>query len=85
MLIFTGHYPPLRNYEDFELENDLAELIDLKIPFHYFRRLNGYDNNTGKKLYNGIEQIHGLKFQYSENYRREDEIISVINKFKNII
>lgn len=69
-----GFYKVTRDFEEYELINDIAQFIDLKIPFHYWIRL--YENNTGrkedrteiKKFYKGIDTIEGLEFIYEDNY-----------------
>lgn len=47
---FHGFYKLTREYEQYELENDIVELIDLYLPFHYFRQLNGFDSDEAKSI-----------------------------------
>lgn len=78
---FHGFYTLTREYELYELENDIVELIDLYLPFHYFRQLHGFDNEEARKHYTGIEVIEGLKFRYAENYERERERLEYFKKW----
>lgn len=72
-----AYYTVLREYEQYELENDIAQFIDLKIPKHYWIRLQekkvGYyrDRTILSRKYKGINSVEGLDFSYDENYQLE--------------
>lgn len=74
------YYEVERPFEFYELENDLAEFIDFKIPRQYFmayksRETGIKDNTILKNEYFGIETngLEGLKYLYEENYKRDEE------------
>jgi|LSQX01.2.fsa_nt_gb hypothetical protein len=59
-----------REYEPYELENDVAEYIDLKLPQHYwYKCLKSSDESHLD--YPGIIRIVGVEYFYSINYERE--------------
>ena len=74
-------YNVLKPYDEFELINDIAQFIDLRIPKNYWLRLReqdkGYKDRTiVSKLYPGIDSVEGLEFFYEENYQLETEALS---------
>ncbi|MDS0527601.1 hypothetical protein NNC19_18075 [Clostridium sp. SHJSY1] len=75
---FGTWYNKIRDFEDYELMNDVAQFIDLKIPQHYFVRI--YEKEKGERVdrtyvraeYKGIDSIDALEFLYTDNYILEE-------------
>ena len=74
------YYKVERHFEVCELENDLAEFIDFKIPRQYYMSIRKKetgikDNTILKNEYFGIESkgLEGLEYIYEDNYIRDKE------------
>ncbi len=62
-----------RDYDMYEVENDIAQFIDLKIPKNYYvclRECVGEEYIKGE--YKGIDTVDGIRFIYEENYELEE-------------
>lgn len=86
----NGKYPidssfiKVKDYEMFELENDIAEFMDFRIVYQYWHRKYELENpdinrHSINHLYPGIEHLDGLKYIYAANYEREREYIYLLN------
>lgn len=78
---FKGWFKGKRDYDRYELENDIAQFIDLKIPLNYYlclMELRGERDRTYiKGGYEGIDTLDGVVFVYEENYELENIILEV--------
>lgn len=87
---FKHWYWGKRDYERYEIENDIAQFIDLKIPKNYYICLKeSLCEEYIKGEYKGIDIMDGIRFVYQENYELEEltlertRIIININKNKS--
>ncbi|MDU1280020.1 MAG: hypothetical protein E6342_15375 [Clostridium sp.] len=88
---FKQWYRGNREYYMHEVENNIAQFIDLKIPKNYYVCLI---ESLGKEYingqYKGIDTLDGIRFIYEENYELEEltsegtQINISINKLKDI-
>ncbi|MDU7215209.1 MAG: hypothetical protein ACLR3R_00525 [Clostridium paraputrificum] len=87
--VFKQWYKGNREYYMYEVENDIAQFIDLKIPKNYYVCLIeslGKEYTNGE--YKGIDILDGVRFIYEENYELEKltlegtQISININKIK---
>lgn len=70
---FKRWYWGKRDYERYEIENDIAQFIDLKIPKNYYvwlKQSRGEEYIKGE--YKGIDTVDGVRFFYEENYELEE-------------
>ncbi|MBS5886205.1 hypothetical protein [Clostridium sp.] len=70
---FKRWYWGKRDYERYEIENDIAQFIDLKIPKNYYVCLReSLGEECVKGEYKGIDTVDGIRFIYEENYELEE-------------
>lgn len=82
---FKRWYWGKRDYERYEIENDIAQFIDLKIPKNYYACLKeslGQEYIKGE--YKGIDTVDGISFSYEENYKLEEITLERIQISMNI-
>lgn len=80
---FKRWYWGKRDYEMYEIENDIAQFIDLKIPKNYYVCLKEDTNEEYyKNEYDGIDSLGGIKFMYSENYELEENLLKLTRKLR---
>ena len=74
---FKRWYWGKRDYERYEIENDIAQLIDLKIPKNYYVCLKEYNNEEYYK-----NEYDGIELMYSENYELEENWLKLTRKLR---
>lgn len=81
--IFSKWYKTTREFDRCEFENDIAQYMDLKIPYYYYLELSKLNKvkgtNSNKFLYKGINSLEGFKFLYNENYVIESELLNALS------
>ncbi|EOR24462.1 Putative type I restriction enzyme, HsdR subunit [Clostridium sartagoforme AAU1] len=82
---FKRWYWGNRDYERYEIENDIAQFIDLKIPKNYYACLKeSLGEEYIKGEYKGIDTVDGISFSYEENYKLEEMTLERIQINMNI-
>ena len=66
----------------YELLDDMAAYIDLKLPGAWLRK-KSYKENGDRIFYRGIEQVPGAVFKWPENYDIEKLMILSLKSINN--
>lgn len=81
---FKRWYWGKRDYERYEIENDIAKFIDLKIPKNYYVCLKeSIGEEYIKGEYKGIDTVDGIRFIYEENYELEKLVLKATEGLTN--